>query len=190
MELKELEAAIEAILFTCGEAIETDRLALALEMDEDTIRKVCRNMVDKYEGGDRGIQMLEINNSFQLCTKPDMYEHIIKITHVPKKHVLTEVLLETLSIIAYKQPITRSSIESIRGVNCEHAVNKLIEYELIHEVGRLDAPGRPILFGTTNDFLRNFGLKTIDDLPVVLPDKIEDFRIEAEEEIQLKLNLD
>ncbi len=189
MEIQELEAQIEAILFTMGEAVEAERIAMALEHDVDTVRRVARNMMDRYRSSDRGIQIIELNDSYQMSTKPDMYESIIKIAHVPKKHVLTEVLLETLSIVAYKQPITRQEIEAIRGVSCDHAVNKLVEYGLIAEVGRLDAPGRPILFGTTEDFLRSFGLASLEELPVVKPEKVEDFKIEAEEEIQLKLDI-
>ena len=189
MEIQELEAQIEAILFTMGEAVEAERIAQALGHDVDTIRRVIRNMMDRYDSIDRGIQIIELNDSFQMSTKPSMYEAIIKIAHVPKKNVLTEVLLETLSIVAYKQPITRQEIEAIRGVSCDHAVNKLVEYRLITEVGRLDAPGRPILFGTTEDFLRSFGLTSLEELPVVKPEKVEDFKLEAEEEIQLKLDI-
>lgn len=189
MEIQELEAQIEAILFTMGEAVEAERIALALDHDVDTVRRVARNMMDRYRSSDRGIQIIELNDSYQMSTKQTMYESIIKIAHVPKKHVLTEVLLETLSIVAYKQPITRQEIEAIRGVSCDHAVNKLVEYSLIAEVGRLDAPGRPILFGTTEDFLRSFGLASLDELPIVKPEKVEDFKLEAEEEIQLKLDI-
>ena len=112
-----------------------------------------------------------------------------KIAHTPKKHVLTDVLLETLSIVAYKQPVTRVEIEKIRGVSCEHAINKLLEYGLIQEAGRLDAPGRPILLGTTEEFLRCFGVQGLDELPEMDPVQLEDFKAEAEEEIQLKLDV-
>lgn len=189
MELKKLEATIEAILFTMGEAVELERIAAAVEHDEDTVRRVIRSMMDQYDAEERGIQIIELDGAFQMCTKTSMYESIIKITHVPKKHVLTDVLLETLSIIAYKQPITKIEIEKIRGVKCDFAVNKLIEYNLACEVGRMDAPGRPIVFGTTEEFLRYFGIESLDDLPIVNPEKVEDFKIEAEEEIQLKLDL-
>ncbi|MBE5950255.1 MAG: SMC-Scp complex subunit ScpB [Lachnospiraceae bacterium] len=188
-ELQELEAQIEAILFTMGEAVEAERIATALEHDIDTVRRVVRNMMDRYDSLDRGIQIIELNDSFQMSTKQNMYEALIKIAHVPKKHVLTDVLLETLSIVAYKQPITKAEIEAIRGVSCDHAVNKLVEYRLITEVGRMDSPGRPIIFGTTEDFLRSFGLVSLDDLPIVKPEKVEDFKLEAEEEIQLKLDI-
>lgn len=189
MELQELEAQIEAVLFTIGEAVEAERIAQALGHDVDTVRRVIRNMMDRYKTEEYGIQIIELDDSFQMCTKPEMYEAIIKITHVPKKHVLTDVLLETLSIVAYKQPITKQEIEAIRGVNCDHAVNKLVEYRLISEVGRLDAPGRPILFGTTEEFLRNFGLVSLEELPVVRPEQLEDFKLEVEEELQMKLNI-
>ena len=114
---------------------------------------------------------------------------MIKIAKQPKHYHLTDVVLETLSIIAYKQPVTRLEIERIRGVKSDHAVNKLIEYNLVGEVGRLDAPGRPILFGTTEEFLRRFSVQSVDELPEITPEKVEDFKAEAEDEIQLKLNL-
>ena len=122
-----------------------------------------------------------------MCTKPKMYEYLIKIAKQPKKRVLTDVLLETLSIIAYKQPVTRTEIEKIRGVSCDHAVNKLVEYNLVKELGRLDAPGRPLLFGTTEEFLRSFGVSSIDDLPVLSSVQIEEFKQEAEAEMEIEL---
>lgn len=189
MELKQVEAQIEAILFTMGEAVELERIAGAIDHDEETTKKIIHNMMDQYTKEERGIYIIELDSAFQLCTKPSMYETIIKITHIPKKHVLTDVLLETLSIIAYKQPITKLQIEAIRGVKSDHAVNKLIEYNLICEMGRMDAPGRPILFGTTEEFLRSFGLQSLDSLPIMNPEKIEDFKLEAEEELQLKLDI-
>ena len=189
MEIKLVEAQIEAILFTMGEAVELDRLALAIDHDEDTTRRILQNMMDSYDDESRGIHIIELDGAYQLCTKASMYESIIKITHIPKKHVLTEVLLETLSIIAYKQPITRLQIEAIRGVKSDHPINKLIEYNLICELGRLDAPGRPILFGSTEEFLRCFGLQSLDSLPAINPEKLEDFKLEAEEEAE-QLTLD
>ena len=183
MSIKELEAVIEAILFTMGEAVEVERIAAAVEHDEDTIRRLIRNMMTRYEEEDRGIRIIELDGSFQLCTKPEMYEYLIKVAHVPKKHVLTDVMLETLSIIAYKQPITRIEIEKIRGVKCDHEVNKLIEYNLICEAGRLDAPGRPILFATTEEFLRYFGIESLEELPILNQETIDNFKEEAEREV-------
>ena len=118
-----------------------------------------------------------------------MYEYLIRIAKQPKRHVLTDVLLETLSIIAYKQPVTRLEIEKIRGVKSDHAVNKLIEYNLVTEVGRMDAPGKPLLFGTTEEFLRRFSVQSVDELPVFDTEKLEDFKAEAEDEVQLKLDI-
>ncbi len=189
MGLKLIEAQLEAILFTMGEAVELDRLALAINHDEETTRKVLQKMMDNYDDDSRGIHIIELDGAYQLCTKASMYESIIKITHIPKKHILTEVLLETLSIIAYKQPITRLQVEAIRGVKSDHPINKLLEYNLICELGRMDAPGRPILFGTTEDFLRSFGLQSLDLLPAINPEKLEDFKLQAEEEIE-QLTLD
>lgn len=119
----------------------------------------------------------------------EYYENLIQIALHPQKPVLTDVMLETLSIIAYKQPVTKAEIEKIRGVKCDHAINKLMEYELVRELGRLDAPGRPILLGTTEEFLRSFGVQALDELPVMDPVQLEDFKAEAEEEIQLKLDV-
>lgn len=189
MEIKELEAIVESILFTMGEAVEIERIAAAVEHDEDTVRKIIRSMMAKYEEEGRGLRIIELDGAFQMCTKPEMYEYLVKVAHVPKRHTLTDVLLETLSIVAYKQPITRIEIEKIRGVKCDHAVNKLIEYNLICEAGRLDAPGRPILFKTTEDFLRYFGLESLEELPIMNQETIEDFKEEAEREIQMELNL-
>ena len=189
MDIKKVEAQIEAILFAMGEAVDLKHLAAAIGHDTDTIRKIIHRMMDKYEENDRGIKIIELDGAFQMCTKKEHYETILKITHIPKKHVLTDVLLETLSIVAYKQPTTKAQIEAIRGVNSDHAVNKLVEYNLICELGRLDAPGRPILFGTTEDFLRHFGLQSLNDLPDTNTEKISDFKKEAEEETQLKLEV-
>lgn len=184
-----MEAAIEAILFSAGEAVETERIAKAIGHDKETTRKLIRQMMLKYQNADRGIKIIELEDSFQMCTKQEYYEYLVEIALQPKKAVLTDVMLETLSIIAYKQPVTRVEIEKIRGVKCDHAINKLLEFNLIQELGRLDAPGRPIVFGTTEEFLRNFGVQSTDDLPEINPVKLEDFKTEAEEEIQLKLNV-
>lgn len=189
MDLKKTEAIIEAILFIMGESVEVSRIAAAIEHDEETTIKIVHNMMDRYKEEDRGIQIIELEQSFQMCTRKEMYEYLIKVACTPKKHVMTDVLLETLAIVAYKQPVTRQDIEKIRGVSSDHAVNKLVEYNLIEEKGRLDAPGRPILFGTTEEFLRNFGVKSLDDMPTINPAQIEELKIEAEEEAQMSLEV-
>lgn len=188
-EIEKIESEIEAILFTMGNSVELSKISKAIEHDEDTTKKIIHNMMDKYADNHRGIKIVELDDSFQMCTNPEYYEQLIKVASQPKKHVLTDVLLETLSIIAYKQPVTKIDIEKIRGVKCDHAVNKLVEYNLVTEVGRLDAPGRPILFGTSEEFLRQFGIRSLEDLPVINKEKEEEFKIEAEEEAQLKLDV-
>ena len=146
-------------------------------------------MNDKYKKQDRGIYIVELEDSVQLCTKPELYEYLIKVAKAPRKVVLTDTLIETLSIIAYKQPVTRLEVEKIRGVSCDHAINRLIEFNLIQELGRMDAPGRPLLFGTTEEFLRTFGVKSLGDLPMINPEQIDDFKKQAEEEVELKVEI-
>lgn len=183
------QAAIEAILFSMGDAVSSKDLSKVLELDEKDVIKLINDMIDKYEADDRGIRIIKLEDSYQLCTKNEYYDILSQLVNMPKKHNLTDSLMETLSIIAYKQPVTRQEIEAIRGVSCVHAINKLVEYKLVAEVGRLDAIGRPILFGTTEDFLRSFGVTSMDELPVITPDKIEDFKQEAMEEAQLKIEV-
>ena len=180
-----IRAAVEAILFAAGGSVETARLASALELDSGEMRDILRRMELRYEEEDRGIRLLELEDAWQLCTKREHYGELIRIVKQPRKYTLTEVLLETLSIVAYKQPVTKLEIEKIRGVKSDHAVNKLVEYGLIEEVGRLDAPGRPILFGTTEEFLRSFGVSSVEQLPKASPEQMEDFKEEAEEELGL-----
>ena len=189
VEINKLEGIIEAVLFVMGDSVELSKIASAIEHDEDTTRKIIHRMMDKYESEDRGIRIIELEDAFQMCTKKEMYEYLIRVAKQPKKYVLTDVLLETLSIIAYKQPVTKLEIEKIRGVKSDHAVNKLVEYNLVCECGRLDAPGRPILFGTTEDFLRRFSVQSVEDLPSLNPEQMENFKEEAEEEVQLKLDI-
>ena len=189
VKIKEVEGAIEAILFTMGESVELSRIAKAVEVDPKTTEKIIHNMMDRYQEEGRGIQIIELENSFQMCTKKEYYDYLIRIAMHPQKPALSDVMLETLSIIAYKQPVTKAEIEKIRGVKCDHAINKLVEYNLVRELGRLDAPGRPILFGTTEEFLRSFGVQDLDELPVPDPVQIEDFKAVAEEEVQLKLDV-
>lgn len=189
VEINKLEGIIEAVLFVMGDSVELSKIASAIEHDEDTTRKIIHRMMDKYESEDRGIRIIELEDAFQMCTKKEMYEYLIRVAKQPKKYVLTDVLLETLSIIAYKQPVTKLEIEKIRGVKSDHAVNKLVEYNLVCECGRLDAPGRPILFGTTEEFLRRFSVQSVEELPSLNPEQMENFKEEAEEEVQLKLDI-
>lgn len=188
-EIKRLESIIEAILFTMGESVQVEKIAAAIEHDENTTVKIIHNMMDRYQSEDRGVRIIELDHAFQMCTKPEMYEYLIRVAKQPRRYILTDVMLETLSIIAYRQPVTRLEIEKIRGVKSDHAVNKLIEYDLVCEKGRLDAPGRPLLFGTTEEFLRRFGVQSLEDLPGIDAEKMETLKEEAEDEVQLKLEV-
>lgn len=183
MNKERAKAAIEAILFSFGESVELGKIASAIELEKDITESYIKELMDEYETENRGIQIIELEQSYQMCTKKDYYDCLIKIKEQPRRYVLTDVLLETLSIIAYKQPITKVEIEKIRGVSSDHAVNRLVEYNLVQELGRLDAPGRPLLFGTTEEFLRSFGVNSIDELPSLKPDQIEEFKAQAEEEM-------
>ncbi len=179
--------ALEALLFAVGEAVEINKLADSIGVKPKDVENAYEELNKRYDSDDYGIRIIKLDDKLQLCTKNMYYDKLINLVNIPKKYILTDVLLETLSIVAYKQPVTRLEIEQIRGVSCQHAVNKLIEYNLITEVGRLDAPGKPILFGTTDDFLRSFGISSMEDLPVVSSDKIEDFRRQAMEEASLTI---
>lgn len=183
------EAVIESILFTMGDSVELSKLAEVLELDKKEVKDIIEQMQKNYEAEDRGITITELDGAYQMCTKPQMYDYLIKVAKQPKHYALTDVLLETHSIIAYKQPITRAEIEKIRGVSCSHAVSRLVDYNLVCELGRLDAPGRPLLFGTTEEFLRTFGVSSIEELPILNQDQLENFKREAEEEMQMKMDI-
>ncbi len=183
VKVKHPEAVIEAVLFSMGNSVEYKKLAEVLGRDVDETVRLTRSLKTKYDkDSSRGITLMELNESVQMCSKVSMYEHLIKIAKIPRKFELSEAALETLSIVAYKQPVTRLEIEKIRGVSSDHAINRLIEYGLIEELGRLPAPGRPLLFGTTEEFLRSFGVKSIDELPSATPERVEEMKKEAEEE--------
>lgn len=184
---KEQEAIIEAVLFTMGNSVELRQLAAAIGQDQDVARRAVERLIKRYRSSKSGMEITQLEDSYQMCTKAAYYENLIRVAATPKKQVLTEVVLETLSIIAYKQPVTKMEIEKIRGVKSDHAVNRLVEYNLVYEVGRLDAPGRPALFATTEEFLRRFGVGSVQDLPDVGPEQEAEIKAQVEEELQLKL---
>ena len=165
MEEKNYEAIVEAILFTMGESVELEKIAAALELDKKETKKIIEHLMKEYEKPSIGMKIIELDGAYQMCTKSEMYEYLIRIAKQPKKHVLTDVLLETLSIIAYKQPVTKGEMEAIRGIKCDRVVEGLMNKNLIEEVGRSSAIGRPILYGTTDTFLKNFGFTSLKELP-------------------------
>ena len=169
-----------------GKSVDVRQLAAALGRDVESAKDAAARLKERYEREQRGMQIIELEDSFQMCTRAKYYENLIQVASAPKKQVLTDVVLETLSIIAYKQPITKLEIEKIRGVKSDHAVNRLIEYNLVYEVGRLDAPGRPALFATTEEFLRRFGVGSTEQLPEINPGRVDEFRLEVEEELKIE----
>ena len=184
-----LMASVEAILFSRGESVEIAAIAKALEVGPGRIRQILRKLQEQYRSASRGIMIQQFEDAVQMSTKPEQYQSLIRIAKVPKKMTLSDSVIETLSIIAYKQPITKIEVEGIRGVSCDYAVNKLLEYDLIKELGRKDAPGRPILFGTTEQFLRSFGVKNLADLPALDAVQVEEFKEEAEAEVNDRLGV-
>ena len=186
LDEKREEAIVEAVLFTMGKSVELRQLAAALGTDTERAEAAVRRLQSRYEAEKRGMQITQLEDSWQMATRAEYYENLIRVAATPKKQILTDVVLETLSIIAYKQPITKLEIEKIRGVKSDHAVNKLIEYNLVYEVGRLDVPGRPALFATTEEFLRRFGVGSTKELPEPAPGRIDEFHMEAEEELKFE----
>lgn len=166
MNIKETGAVIESILFAAGEPYSVNKLAALLEMDTASLKQLLEQLIDEYEKDDsRGITLKRLEDKYQLCTKPEQ-AHYVKMALNNRRNIqLSPAALEVLSIIAYNQPVTRGYMEQIRGVECSAVVANLVEKELVEEKGRLDAPGRPLLFGTTPNFLRCFGISSLDELP-------------------------
>ena len=165
MEQENLKGIIEAILFAAGRAVTSKELSLAMEKSKDEIEEVIYHMNLEYKDKNRGIEILKIEDSYQLATRKEYYEYVYKIIDKRNKPKLSNAALETLSIIAYNPRISRPEIESIRGVNVDGTMYKLLEYGLIEEAGKLDLPGKPMSYKTTNEFLKMFGYTSLDDLP-------------------------
>ena len=186
-QLTELECALEAVLFAAGEPVPDQKLCAVLSVDRQTLTAAAKRLADEYDFSRRGIRLLALENAYQLCSRADYAEQVRAVLETRRAPILSASALEVLAIIAYKQPVTKIEIEKIRGVNSDRSVNKLVELELVKEVGRLDAPGRPMLFGTTEEFLRTFGVGSIDELPVISEDMVEQYKEEAEYEIASEL---
>ncbi|MBS4539961.1 SMC-Scp complex subunit ScpB [Clostridium sp. D2Q-11] len=165
MDTRELKSIIEGVLYIWGEPLSIGSLSEVLEIDKDTIIEIMEEMINEFNYNRRGLQIIQIKDSYQLCTRSEHYEYIKKLVVQKNSKGLSNAALETLSIISYKQPITRVEIESIRGVKCDKSINTLIEKGLVEEKGRLDRTGKPIIYGTTDNFLKHFGLKDISELP-------------------------
>ena len=183
MKKTELESSIEALLFYAGDIISQKRICEICSTDAILVHMAVNQLNDYYKKTNSGIEIIEVDDGYQMCTAPQHTEIIQLYRQKPAKNLLTQALIETLAIIAYSQPITRTQIEDIRGVRCEHAMGKLMEYGLIEEVGRLNVIGRPILFGTTNEFLRHFGFRNLEELPKIKEELLEKFKEEVREEM-------
>lgn len=194
MEKEKVKSIIEAILFAAGRVVETNELILNLEMPENEIVDIIKEMQEDYNKNERGIELIQVNSGYQLCTKKELHNYIYNILDKRNKPNLSNAALETLAIIAYNERVTRAEIEAIRGVSADAAIYKLLEYELIEEAGKTDLPGKPMAYKTTNEFLKMFGYKSLKDLPelprykldanrqIVIDDLVE----KNEEEINIK----
>ena len=167
-----IQYAIEGILFAAGEPVKAAKLAAVLDTDIDSVKEAVKLLRYNYDTELRGFQIIEIDEGYQICSRPEYYAYIQEILGEQRRQALSNAAMEALAIVAYKQPITRGQIEYIRGVNSDGAVNRLVERDLIEEAGRLDSPGKPILYVTTQNFLRCFGLKSPQDLPLIDMSKI------------------
>ena len=179
----DLESSIEALLFYAGDIITSKRFCELCETEEITINMAIHRLNEFYKSTNSGLEIVEVDDGYQMCTAPKHLGIIQQFRQKPVRHLLTQALIETLAVIAYSQPITRTQVEDIRGVRCEHAISRLLEYNLIEEVGRLNVIGRPILFGTTNEFLRHFGFRNLEEMPKVKEELLEKFKEEVKQEI-------
>ena len=186
MELKEIESAIEGILFAAGEPVGVERLCLTLEIDRAAAEAVCQRLADYYSYERRGIRLIRLENSYQLCSAPEYAELIRKAFESRRPAKLSQPALEVLAIIAYYQPTTRAYVDQVRGVDSSYTVWLLLERELIEECGRLAVPGRPILYRTTQTFLRSFGLSSLEELPELPNSSPEDGQITLEMQANLE----
>ena len=181
MELKELESAIEGILFAAGDPMGVERLCLTLGQDRETVDSVCQRLADYYSYERRGVRLVRLEASWQMCSAPEQAAYIRKALENRKPARLSQPALEVLAIVAYYQPVTRAQVDQIRGVDSAYTVGLLLDRKLIEECGRLQVPGRPRQYRTTQNFLRSFHIKTLDELPP-LPGVEESGQMRMEEE--------
>lgn len=183
MKKTELESSLEALLFYAGDIIPQRRLCEICNTDILSIHMAINHLNEIYQSTNSGIEVIEVDDGYQMCTAAKHLQVIQMYRQKPVKNILTQALIETLAIVAYSQPITRTQIEDVRGVRCEHAISRLLEYGLIEEVGRLNVIGRPILFGTTNEFLRHFGFRNLEEMPKIKEELLEKFKEEVKQEM-------
>ncbi|MBQ6906891.1 MAG: SMC-Scp complex subunit ScpB [Clostridia bacterium] len=175
LNISKIESVVEACLFASGEALTIDKLSEITEVDLVKLKDIIKKMIDRYNYDKRGIKIIQLGDKYQMTTRGEYAEYIQKIVEPKKRNPLSNATMEVLAIIAYKQPITRASIEHIRGVNSDNSVSRLMELGLVEVIGKVEAPGRPSLLGTTDEFLRNFAISGLDEL---IP--VESFVIDEE----------
>ena len=186
MEINELDCALEGILFAAGEPIGMERLCLALEASRAKIDAAAQRLMGRYDAERRGIRLIRMENSYQLCSAPEYAGYIRKALETRKPAKLSQPALEVLAVIAYYQPVTRAYVDQVRGVDSAYTVSLLLERELIRECGRLAVPGRPILYQTTDNFLRSFGISSLEELPALPQSDQEGAHITRELEERLE----
>lgn len=172
-DLREIENVLEAILFAAGDSVPLEKLSEIIGQDKKTAESILSNMEMKYKSSPRGIMLRRLDSKYQLCTKPEYEEYIAALGSGQKKQGLSQAAYEALAVIAYHQPVTRAQVEQIRGVNSDNVIANLTDKNLIREVGRQDGPGKPKLYGTTEEFLRVFGFSSLKDLPQVEMNEIQ-----------------
>ena len=190
LSLQEEEDLLEALLFSLGRTVSPEEMAICLHMGVDGAELAAERLREKYEKRQGGLLIRKLEGKYQMVSHPKTYDALIRVVKQSRKPVLSDVHLETLSIIAYCQPVTKAEVERIRGVKSDHAVNRLVEFGLIEEVGRLDAPGRPVLFGTTEEFLTRFGVDSLASLPSLPKDLEKLLEEEVTEELKDSLGLE
>ena len=176
MDIREIKSIIEGLLFIWGDPLSLDDISEILEIDKEEINNLMDDMIDDFDFNRRGIRILKVNDTYQLATRPEHFDWIKKLNHTKPNKSLSTAAMETLSIIAYKQPVIKSEIDNIRGVKSDRSIETLIEKNLVTELGRLERIGRPIIYGTTNEFLRLFSIESLEDLPAMeeIIDKFDD----------------
>ena len=185
MERAKLKSTIEAVIFACGAPVEAERIAQALEISTDYAADICEELVRDYSAAERGIRIVRLNKSYQMCTREEYAEPIRTVMDIKRNSPLSQAAAEVLAVIAYNQPVTKAFVEQVRGVDCSGVISGLISRQLIEEKGRLELPGRPLVYGTTEHFLRCFNISSIEELPP-LPDDDENEAVSEKSELTLE----
>ena len=184
MEKGKIKAAVEAVIFACGTPVEAQRIAQALDISSDEVLKICGQLMDEYEKEGRGIRIVRLNDSFQMCTVEEFAQPIRTVLDLRRNTPLSQAAAEVLAVIAYNQPVTKAFVKQVRGVDCSGVISGLISRQLIEEKGRLELPGKPLVYGTTEHFLRCFNISSIEELPPLPNDEEDNDENENSEQVK------